>query len=129
MFLASKTTTPLRKSTNHAKNGFVAKVVAEARVLFEESTATLFCGDLFTHTGNPPALTTNDIVGPAKAAEAIFGASCLTPTTGSTIRKLADRKPRTLAVMHGSSFNGDAAHALRDLGDVYDAMLRAAEQR
>ena len=109
--------------TPHVPHGW------EARVLFEESTATLFCGDLFTHTGNPPALTTNDIVGPAKAAEEIFGASCLTPTTGNTIRKLADLKPRTLAVMHGSSFNGDAAQALRDLGDVYNAMLQAAEQR
>ncbi len=97
--------------------------------LFGGKPATLLCGDLFAHVGNPPALTTNDIVGPAKAAEEIFGASCLTPTTGSTIRKLADLKPRTLAVMHGSSFNGHAAQALRDLGDVYDAMLQAAEQR
>src|SRR6266581_4500880 len=29
----------------------------EARVLFEETTRTLLCGDLFTHTGNGPALT------------------------------------------------------------------------
>src|SRR5919206_2435099 len=32
----------------------------EARVLFEESTRTLLCGDLFTHTGDGPALTTDD---------------------------------------------------------------------
>ena len=41
----------------------------EARVLFEETTKTLFCGDLFTHTGDGPALTDSDIVGPALAAE------------------------------------------------------------
>ena len=29
----------------------------EARVLFEETTKTLLCGDLFTHTGDGPALT------------------------------------------------------------------------
>ena len=29
----------------------------EARVLFEETTRTLLCGDLFTHTGDGPALT------------------------------------------------------------------------
>src|SRR6202030_4493970 len=37
----------------------------EARVLFEETTDTLLCGDLFTHVGNGPALTDHDIVGPA----------------------------------------------------------------
>jgi flavorubredoxin len=93
----------------------------EARVLFEETTRTLFCGDLFTHTGNPPALTAGDIVEPAKAAEEMFRASCLTPTTSATIRKLADLQPRTLALMHGSSFNGDASRALHDLAALYDA--------
>jgi len=29
----------------------------EARVLFEESTRTLLCGDLFTHLGGGPAVT------------------------------------------------------------------------
>src|SRR5438105_9873412 len=60
----------------------------EARVLYEETTRTLLCGDLFTHVGNGPALTKEDIVEPAKAAEEIFHASAYTPTTGPTIRKL-----------------------------------------
>jgi len=98
----------------------------EARVLFEEVTRTLLCGDLFTHLGKRPALTSNEIVGPAKEAEAAFKASCLTPTTGSTIRSLAELKPTVLAVMHGSSFNGDCASALRDLAAVYDEMHAAA---
>ena len=37
----------------------------EARVLFEEATGTLLCGDLFTHLGNHDPLTTEDIVGRA----------------------------------------------------------------
>jgi hypothetical protein len=37
----------------------------EARVLYEETTGTLLCGDLFTHLGDGPALTEADIVGPA----------------------------------------------------------------
>ena len=41
----------------------------ESRLLFEETTGTLFCGDLFTHLGKGSALTTNDIVGPAQQAE------------------------------------------------------------
>ena len=98
----------------------------EARVLFEETTGTLFCGDLFTHTGDVPPLTAGDIVEPARRAEELFHASCLTPTTGATIRALADLRPRTLALMHGSAFNGDCAAALRDLGDFYDQLLQAA---
>lgn len=98
----------------------------EAGVLFEESTRTLFCGDLFTHFGNESALISKDIVGPAKEAEAAFKATCLTPTTGKTIRSLAELKPSVLGVMHGSSFNGDCAAALEDLATVYDEMHDAA---
>ncbi|MFZ1865823.1 MAG: MBL fold metallo-hydrolase [Polyangiales bacterium] len=98
----------------------------EARVLFEETTRTLLCGDLFTHFGKDPALTSNDIVGPAKEAEAAFKASCLTPTTGSTIRSLAELEPAVLGIMHGSSYNGDCPTALRDLAGVYDELHAAA---
>ena len=98
----------------------------EARVLFEETTRTLLCGDLFTHVGKGPPVTSNDIVGPAEEAEAIFKASCLTPVTGSTIRSLAELEPAVLGVMHGSSFNGDCVHALHDLASMYDDMHAAA---
>lgn len=106
--------------TPHVPHGW------EARVLFEETTRTLLCGDLFTHTGDGPALTRGDIVGPARAAEEMFRATCLTPQTGATLRKLAALKPARLALMHGSSFEGDCERALRDLADVYDGMLAAA---
>ena len=106
--------------TAHVPHGW------EARVLFEETTGTLLCGDLFTQLGDGPAVTTDDIVEAASQAEDVFGASCLTPTTGSTIRGLADLAPSTLAVMHGSCFTGDGAGALLALADNYDARLRAA---
>ena len=99
----------------------------EARVLFEETTRTLLCGDLFTHLGKGPALTSSEIIGPAKEAEALFQASCLTPTTGRTIRALADLQPAVLGVMHGSSFDGDCAAALRDLAGVYEELHAAAQ--
>jgi flavorubredoxin len=35
----------------------------EAGVLYEETTATLLCGDLFTQLGDGQAVTTSDIVG------------------------------------------------------------------
>jgi flavorubredoxin len=89
----------------------------EARVLFEEETRTLFCGDLFTHVGNGPAITDNDLIELALDAEQMFRqTSCLTATL-ATLRSLAALEPRTLAVMHGSSFHGDGAHALNALAD------------
>jgi flavorubredoxin len=100
----------------------------EARVLYEETTGTLLCGDLFTQLGDPPALTTDDIVEPASQAEDLFGYSCLTPRTGPTIRNLAELNPSTLAVMHGSCFNGDATKTLLALADAYDARHNAARR-
>lgn len=95
----------------------------EARLLFEETTKTLFCGDLFTHTGDRPAMTAADIVGAAEATEKLFGATCLTPTTAPTIRKLATLESTTLALMHGSSYNGNTTKALDDLAAMYERML------
>jgi flavorubredoxin len=98
----------------------------EARVLYEEATQTLLCGDLFTQLGDPPATTTHSILEAAVMAEDVFGATCLTPQTGATIRGLAELAPTTLAVMHGSCFQGDGAEALSALADVYDARHAAA---
>jgi flavorubredoxin len=92
----------------------------DAGVLYEESTGTLLCGDLFTQIGDGPALMEGDIVGPAIAAEDIFKYSSLNPGMGATIRRLAALSPRTLALMHGPSFSGDGGAALRALADDYD---------
>jgi flavorubredoxin len=98
----------------------------DAGVLYEEASGTLLCGDLFTQLGDGPALTEADVVGPAIAAEDLFGSSSLNPTMGPTIRRLADLAPRTLALMHGPSFAGDGAAALRTLADDYDRRVRTA---
>lgn len=106
--------------TPHVPHGW------EARVLYEETTDTLLCGDLFTQLGNGPAVTTGDILGASAQAEDVFGASCLTPNTGPTIRRLAGLAPGTLAVMHGSCFTGDGESALLALADEYDGRLARA---
>lgn len=106
--------------TPHTPHGW------DAGVMYEESTGTLMCGDLFTQVGNSPALIDGDIVGPALAAEDLFRYSSLNPDMGTTIRSLATLSPRTLAVMHGPSFSGDGSSALHALADDYDrrALLR-----
>jgi hypothetical protein len=60
------------------------------------------------------------------AAEDLFGASSLAPSTAATLRRVAKLSPRTLAVMHGSSYAGDGATMLRALADLYEQRIRAA---
>ncbi len=98
----------------------------EARLLYEETTGTLLCGDLFTHVGDGPALTSGDIVEPAMEAEAMFRASCLAPDTATVMRRLGELAPRTLALMHGSSYEGDGAEALNALADAYESRYMQA---
>ncbi|MGH8886804.1 MAG: MBL fold metallo-hydrolase [Egibacteraceae bacterium] len=95
----------------------------EARVLYEETTQMLLCGDLFTQLGDGPALTSDDLVGPAMAGEEVFHATSLGPLTAPTLRRLAELEPRTLALMHGPSYSGDGAAALRGLADAYEQLL------
>ena len=97
--------------TPHVPHGW------EAGVFYEEAEGTLFCGDLLTHTGDPAALTENDVAGAAIAAEAAFRAMTLTPGTARMVRELAALTPTTLALMHGASFRGDAAGQLTALAD------------
>jgi flavorubredoxin len=104
-------------STPHVPHGW------EAQVLFEETTGTLLCGDLFTHVGACPALTTSDVVGAAVAAEQMFHATAMAPHTAQTLRSLGDLEPTTLALMHGASFQGDGRQALYDLAAAYEQMM------
>ena len=106
--------------TPHTPHGW------DAGVMFEETTGTLLCGDLFTQLGDNPALTSADIVGPAIQGEDLFQYSALAPGMGSAIRRLAPLKPKTLALMHGPSFQGDGAAALNALADHYER--RAGER-
>lgn len=95
----------------------------EAGLILEETTGTLFCGDLFTQVGDGAALTDGDIVAPALAAEGMFHATSLGPATAPTIRRLAELRPRTLALMHGPSYGGDGAAALGALAEGYERLL------
>lgn len=104
--------------TPHTPHGW------DAGVMFEESTGTLLCGDLFTQLGDGPALSQGDVVGPAIAAEDLFQYSALAPGMGTAIRGLAKYSPRTLALMHGPSFAGDGTAALHALADDYDRRLQ-----
>ncbi|MGW2366856.1 MBL fold metallo-hydrolase [Streptomyces sp. NPDC001667] len=112
-----------RLETPHVPHGW------DAGLMYEETTGTLLCGDLFTRIGDAPALTESEIVGPALAAEDVFGASCLTADTAPTMRELAALEPTTLGLMHGPSYAGNCGQALRDLAAAYEERFTRSAER
>jgi flavorubredoxin len=100
-------------ATPHVPHGW------DAGVLYDETTRTLFAGDLFTQLGSGEAISETDIVGPALEAEDRFHATALTPATVPTIRMLAELPVETLALMHAPAYQGESTRALNDLAAGY----------
>jgi flavorubredoxin len=92
---------------------------AEAQVLYEETTGTLLCGDLFAQLGVGPAVTRSAPVAEALAAEEALRWAPPGGAVPEVLEQLAGFEPRTLAVMHGSSFEGDGGRALRELAAAW----------
>jgi hypothetical protein len=86
--------------------------------LFETSTRTLLCGDLFTQPGAvQEPLTEGDILGPSEAFREKLDYYAHTRGTRERLEHLARLEPRVLACMHGSAWQGDGASLLRALAD------------
>ena len=96
--------------TPHVPHGW------DCGVLFDHTTKTLFCGDLFTQGGskNPP-VTEDDVVGPSEQFRGPLDYFAHAKGTGAILERLALLSPKTLACMHGSAFQGDGAAQLRKL--------------
>ncbi len=109
--------------TPHVPHGW------DAGVLFEETSRTLLCSDLFHHIGDPAPLVTTSLVEATRDALIEYQGGPFanyvpyTHHTGRVLNELAELSPATLAVMHGSSFTGDCAHELRGLAGVMRAVL------
>jgi flavorubredoxin len=98
----------------------------ECGVLYDTTSRTLFCGDLFTRYGGYEATTTDDIVGPAVAAEdSAPGSLSLHPSSAAVIRRLAELDVDTLAPMHAPAFTGDCRTALLDLAADFQRRIDA----
>jgi flavorubredoxin len=84
--------------------------------LFEQTTSTLFCGDLFTQPGADHApLVESDILGPSEAMREAMDYYAHARNTGDLIAKLAAENPTTLACMHGASWSGKGSELLAQL--------------
>ncbi|MBA2610083.1 MAG: MBL fold metallo-hydrolase, partial [Actinobacteria bacterium] len=97
--------------TPHVPHGW------EAGVLYDATTKTLFCGDLFTQVGDYAATSSADIIEPASQAEDMYHAWALAPDSGTRVRALAELDIANLALMHGPVFTGNAKEALVGLAD------------
>jgi flavorubredoxin len=96
----------------------------DAGVLYEETRRTLFCSDLFHHFGDVAPVTNSDLIEPTRRAMQrmqqgpLAGYIPYMQQTEGVLRSLADLKPETLAVMHGSSYVGQCDRLLTDLAGV-----------
>jgi flavorubredoxin len=104
----------------------------DAGVLFEESSRLLLCSDLFHQVGDCEPVTTDDVVGRWGHAMELYQAHPVlmdympyTPATRARLEDLASLRPQVLAAMHGSSFTGDGAAALRAGADVLERVAGA----
>jgi len=92
----------------------------EAQVIFEEDTGTLFAGDLGTQLGDPPAVTDEDLTDAVVEAEEAFRQTSSLTAYVTTMRRLAELSPSTLAIMHGGCFSGDGAALLEAVAAAYE---------
>jgi len=101
----------------------------DAGVMFEETGRTLFCSDLFHHDGEVEPLTHSSILDRVRQTLTAYQAGPLanyvpyTHNTGRILDGLSTLEPKTLAIMHGSSYSGDCRQSLLDLKSVMKDVL------
>ena len=107
----------------------------DAGMLFEETNKVLFCSDLLHQIGDVEASTESDsVLERSRNAMINYQAGPLmdyvpyTPNTKRLINELADFKPKTLAIMHGSTFVGDGGQLLRGLGEAFKDIFGSGGQ-
>lgn len=104
--------------TPHVPHGW------DAGLLFDETTGTLFCSDLFHQNGDVEPATREDVVGRYRRTVTSYQKGPfaqympLTAHTDPALARLEALRPGVLATMHGSTYVGDGARAIADLRAV-----------
>ena len=89
--------------------------------LFEKTTRTLFCGDLFTQGGSDHTPLADDILEKSEQMRANMDYFAHGANTRPVLERLAALEPQILACMHGSAFLGNGGLLLRELANRLDA--------
>ena len=96
--------------TPHVPHGW------DCGVLFDHSTGTLLCGDLFTQPGssNPP-VTESEVLSSSESMRGMMDYYAHATSTSAILGRLARMRPSMLACQHGSAYRGDGAALLIEL--------------
>lgn len=109
--------------TPHVPHGW------DAGLFFEETDKTLLTSDLFHQNGDVEAMTSYSLSDRCSELLQEMQQSPFSdyipysPHVDKILRELADYEPKTLAVMHGSSYSGDGKKAIHELAGVWKEVL------
>lgn len=102
-------------NTPHVPHGW------DCGILFDISTKTLLCGDLFTQAGGKvPPVTESEILSASEGMRALMDYYAHATSTPAILEGLANLRPSLLACQHGSAYRGDGAALLRQLSATID---------
>jgi flavorubredoxin len=108
--------------TPHVPHGW------DCGVLFDQSTRTLLCGDLFTQPGaNMPAVTETEVLSASEGMRGMLDYYTHAASTSLVLERLAKLEPSTLACQHGSAYRGDGAALLRELAGILQREQRRTQ--
>ena len=101
--------------TPHVPHGW------DCGILFDLSTKTLLCGDLFTQPGaNMPAVTESEVLTASEGMRGMMDYYAHATSTSAILEKLAALQPSMLACQHGSAYRGDGAALIRELATTLE---------
>lgn len=96
--------------TPHVPHGW------DCGVLFDSSTGTLLCGDLFTQPGaDMEPVTESEILSASETMRGMTDYYAHSDGTPAILERLAGLSPGLLACQHGSAYRGDGAALIREL--------------
>lgn len=105
--------------TPHVPHGW------DCGILFDMTTKTLLCGDLFTQPGaNMPAVTEIEVLTASEGMRGMMDYYAHAASTSAILERLAGLGPSMLACQHGSAYRGDGAALLRDLSAILEGERR-----
>jgi flavorubredoxin len=96
--------------TPHVPHGW------DCGILFDLSTGTLLCGDLFTQPGAGMApVTESEVLSASETMRGMMDYYAHATSTTAILERLAGLCPSMLACQHGSAYRGEGAVLLREL--------------
>lgn len=96
--------------TPHVPHGW------DCGILYDLSTKTLLCGDLFTQPGaSMPPVTESEVLTASEGMREMMDYYAHATSTSAILERLAGLDPSMLACQHGSAYRGNSAALLREL--------------